>query len=83
MSFNFFGFRVCPRNILARKTTADNVDFSGICKCSAVEGAVYGAGRSVTEEALGDPELNAEKVLFQEIEEESIEYIASPSKVLN
>ena len=30
---------------------------------SAVEGAVYGAGRSVTEEALGDPELNAEKVL--------------------
>jgi len=30
---------------------------------SAVEGAVYGAGRSVTEEALGDPELNAEKVM--------------------
>lgn len=30
---------------------------------SAVEGAVYGAGRSVTEEALGDPELNGEKIL--------------------
>lgn len=30
---------------------------------SAVEGAVYGLGQSVSEHALGDPDLNAEKVL--------------------
>jgi len=29
---------------------------------SAVEGAAYGLGQSVSEEALGDPDLNAEKV---------------------
>ncbi len=29
---------------------------------SAVEGAAYGLGQSVTEHALGDPDLNAEKV---------------------
>lgn len=30
---------------------------------SAVEGAAYGLGQSVTEHALGDPDLNGEKVL--------------------
>lgn len=30
---------------------------------SAVEGAAYGLGQSVSEKALGDPDLNAEKVL--------------------
>lgn len=30
---------------------------------SAIEGAAYGAGESVSEHALGDPELNAEKVI--------------------
>lgn len=30
---------------------------------SAVEGAAYGLGQSVSEHALGDPELNSEKVL--------------------
>jgi hypothetical protein len=30
---------------------------------SAVEGAAYGLGQSISEEALGDPDLNAEKVL--------------------
>lgn len=30
---------------------------------SAVEGAAYGLGQSVSEHALGDPDLNAEKVL--------------------
>lgn len=30
---------------------------------SAVEGAVYGLGQSITEHALGDPDLNAESVL--------------------
>lgn len=30
---------------------------------SAVEGAFYGGGQSITEHALGDPDLNAEKVL--------------------
>src|SRR6185437_6209699 len=30
---------------------------------SAVEGAAYGLGQSVTEQALGDPDLNAEKVM--------------------
>jgi hypothetical protein len=30
---------------------------------SAVEGAAYGLGQSVSEQALGDPDLNAEKVL--------------------
>lgn len=30
---------------------------------SAVEGAAYGLGQSVTESALGDPDMNAEKVM--------------------
>lgn len=30
---------------------------------SAIEGAAYGLGQSVTEHALGDPDLNAEKVI--------------------
>jgi hypothetical protein len=30
---------------------------------SAVEGAAYGLGQSVSEQALGDPDLNAEKVM--------------------
>lgn len=30
---------------------------------SAVEGAAYGLGQSVTEQALGDPDLNAQKLL--------------------
>jgi hypothetical protein len=47
------------------ESAAGNILRSGAAKFagSAAEGAAYGAGQSVSEDALGDPSLNAQKVI--------------------